>query len=364
MILGRTLTLYFSGKFLKAILGLFLLAAVLIYLFDVLELVRRAGDREGFSVLRVALISLLRVPLLLEQVIPFAVLFGSIAGFVTLSRALELVVTRAAGISVWQFTLPAVLVGLLLGILSVTAYNPAAVWLQQKSDEAAAGLFSTDQGMLMSTTGDVWVRQDGLDGESVLRATQLLDGGARLRGVTLFTFDKTGTFQERIEAKEAVLGRQLWNLKDVTVYTTDADPQRYGSYSVSTYLTPTEVRESIGSPESISFWNLPRFIELASNAGLPAYRYTLQYQTLLARPLLLVAMILIAAAVSLKVSRFGGLARMILGGILSGFVLYVLSELARDFGGAGIVPPFVAAWAPGVFGVLMGLTILLNQEDG
>ncbi|MBD8892706.1 LPS export ABC transporter permease LptG [Roseibium litorale] len=364
MILGRTLTLYFSGKFLKAILGLFLLAAVLIYLFDVLELVRRASDREGFSVLRVALISLLRVPLLLEQVIPFAVLFGSIAGFVALSRALELVVTRAAGISVWQFTLPAVLVGLLLGGLSVTAYNPAAVWLQQKSDEYASGLFGSDQGMLLSTTGDVWVRQDGLDGESVLRATQLLDGGARLLNVTIFTFDHSGTFQERIEAKEAVLGRQLWNLKDVTVYTTDADPQHYGSYSVSTYLTPTEIRESIGSPESISFWNLPRFIELASNAGLPAYRYALQYQTLLARPLLLVAMILIAAAVSLKVSRFGGLGRMILGGILSGFVLYVLSELARDFGGAGIVPPFVAAWAPGVFGVLMGLTILLNQEDG
>ncbi|MBD8875272.1 LPS export ABC transporter permease LptG [Roseibium polysiphoniae] len=364
MILGRTLGLYFSGRFLKAILGLFLLATVLIFLFDVLELVRRGGDRDGFSVLRVSLISLLRVPLLLEQVIPFAVLFGSIAAFVSLSRALELVVTRAAGISVWQFTLPALLVGLVLGILSITVYNPAAVWLQQKSDEAAAGLFGSDQGLLLQTTGDVWVRQDGLDGESVMLAKQLLNGGEQLLTVTIFTFDRTGTFQERIEASEARLGNQIWYLKDATVYTTERDPQTYGSYEVSTYLTATEVRESIGSPESISFWNLPRFIELARNAGLPAYRYALQYQTLLARPLLLMAMILIAAAVSLRVSRFGGLGGMILGGIIAGFVLYVLSELAKDFGGAGIVPPTVAAWAPGIFGVLMGLTILLNQEDG
>ncbi|WP_289036138.1 LPS export ABC transporter permease LptG [uncultured Roseibium sp.] len=364
MILGRTLGLYFSGRFLKAILGLFLLATVLIFLFDVLELVRRGGDRDGFSVLRVSLISLLRVPLLLEQVIPFAVLFGSIAAFVSLSRALELVVTRAAGISVWQFTLPALLVGLVLGILSITVYNPAAVWLQQKSDEAAAGLFGSDQGLLLQTTGDVWVRQDGLDGESVMLAKQLLNGGEQLLTVTIFTFDQTGTFQERIEASEARLGNQIWYLKDATVYTTERDPQTYGSYEVSTYLTATEVRESIGSPESISFWNLPRFIELARNAGLPAYRYALQYQTLLARPLLLMAMILIAAAVSLRVSRFGGLGGMILGGIIAGFVLYVLSELAKDFGGAGIVPPTVAAWAPGIFGVLMGLTILLNQEDG
>ncbi|MCY1706372.1 LPS export ABC transporter permease LptG [Pannonibacter sp. SL95] len=362
--LGRTLTVYFSARFLKAILGLFLLAAVLIYLFDVLELLRRAGERGDASVLRVSLISLLRVPLLLEQVIPFAVLFGAILAFVTLSRALELVITRAAGISVWQFGAPAALVALVLGVLSVTAYNPMAVWMQQRSDDLAAGIFGSEETFLLQTTNSVWLRQDGVDGESVLHAEQLLGQGTVLRGVTIFTFDHKGTFQERIEAREARLFEEYWNLADAIVYTTEADPQRYGAYKVSTFLTPTEVRESIGAPESISFWELPRFIELARRAGLPAYRYTLQYQTLLARPLLLLAMVLIAAAVSLKVSRFGGLGRMILGGILAGFVLYVLSELARDFGGAGIVPPLIAAWAPGVFGVLMGLTILLNQEDG
>ncbi|EFO29632.1 permease [Roseibium sp. TrichSKD4] len=364
MILGRTLAIYFSARFFKSILGLFLLAAVLIFLFDVLELVRRGGDQEGFTVVRVALISILRVPLLLEQVIPFAVLFGSILAFVTLSRALELVVARASGISVWQFAAPAVVVGLIIGTLSVVAYNPLAVWLQHRSDEAAAGLFGSEQSFLLQTTQDVWVRQDGLDGESVLLAKQLLDGGTRLLDVTIFAFDKEGSFKERVEAATARLGDQIWFLEDVTVYTTERDPQQYGRYEVSTYLTATEVRESIGSPESISFWSLPRFIELARNAGLPAYRYTLQYQTLLARPLLLTAMIIIAAAVSLRVSRFGGLGSMILGGIVAGFVLYVLSELAKDFGGAGIVPPIVAAWAPGIFGVLMGLTILLKQEDG
>ncbi len=364
MLLGRTLALYFSGRFLKAIVGLFLLAAVLIFLFDVLELVRRGSDREGFSVLRVSLISLLRVPLLLEQVIPFAVLFGSIAAFVSLSRALELVVTRASGISVWQFSMPALVVGIGIGIFSITVYNPAAVWLQQKSDEVATGLFGTEQNFLMQTTNQVWIRQDGLDGESVLLAKQLLDGGTRLLGVTIFAFDHKGTFQERIEADEAELGKQIWYLKNATVYTTERDPQQYATFQISTFLSATQVRESIGSPESISFWSLPQFIDLARNAGLPAYRYALQYQTLLARPLLLAAMILIAAAVSLRVSRFGGLGGLILGGIIAGFVLYVLSELSKDFGGAGIVPPIVAAWAPGIFGVLMGLTILLHQEDG
>ena len=49
-----------------------------------------------------------------------------------------------------------------------------------------------------------------IDGESVLLAKQLLEGGTKLRGVTIFTFDRDGTFRERIEAAEARLGDEIW----------------------------------------------------------------------------------------------------------------------------------------------------------
>lgn len=361
---GTTLALYFALRFVGAILGLFLLTAALIFIFDLLELLRRASGEAGSSLPRIVAIGLLRVPQLMEQVLPFAVLFGAIAGFLGLSRKLELVVARAAGVSVWQFIAPALLVSVGIGVFAVTLYNPLAVALRDQSDRLAAGLFGREQNFLLQTTGEVWLRQDGADGESVLHAKQILDGGERLFGVTLFAFTREGSFAERIEAREARLVERAWLLSDATRYTTTGDPRRFERLEISTFLTPTEVRESIAAPESIGFWDLPRVIELSQRAGLPAYRYSLQYQTLLARPALLAAMVLIAACVSLRVSRMGGIGRLILGGILAGFVLYVLSGLGKDLGGAGIVPPFLAAWAPGVFGVLMGITILLHLEDG
>ncbi|PTW60435.1 lipopolysaccharide export system permease protein [Breoghania corrubedonensis] len=364
MTVGLTLWRYFAIRFLIAILGLFLFAAVLIFIFDFLELVRRGGDREGFTVLRVALISLLRIPVLLEQVLPFATLFGAILAFVTLSRSLELVIARASGMSVWQFIAPALIVAIFLGALAIVAYNPLAVALKDKSDQLSVDLFGNQEKVLLQASNNAWLRQDGLDGETILHASQSTDQGLHLYGVTIFAFDKKGIFRERVEAKEATLGDGAWHLKDAIVYTADDDPKTYASYLVSTYLGPLEVRQSIASPESVSFWDLPSLIELARRAGLPAYRYTLQYETLFARPLLLAAMVLIAAAVSLRVSRFGGLGRMILGGISAGFVLYVLTELAKDLGGAGIVSPVVAAWSPGIVATLMGFTILLHQEDG
>jgi len=75
-------------------------------------------------------------------------------------------------------------------------------------------------------------------------------------------------------------------------------------------------------------------------------------------------MILIAATVSLRFFRSGGISRVILIGVTAGFVLYVLAKLAEDFGAAGFVWPSVAAWTPAIVGALTSVTVLLYQEDG
>ena len=85
---------------------------------------------------------------------------------------------------------------------------------------------------------------------------------------------------------------------------------------------------------------------------------------LLARPLLFVAMVVLAATVSLRFFRFGGVARLVLGGVSAGFVLYVVTQIMRDLGIAGIVNPVVAAWLPAAVGSLLGTLALLYLEDG
>jgi lipopolysaccharide export system permease protein len=103
---------------------------------------------------------------------------------------------------------------------------------------------------------------------------------------------------------------------------------------------------------------------MAERAGLTAAGYRLQYQKLLARPFMLAAMVLLAAAFSLRFFRFGGVQKMILGGVASGFLLYVMSKVADDLSKAELLPPIVAAWMPAVVGAMVGLLALLYLEDG
>ncbi len=362
--IGLTLSRYFFLQFLRWIAGLMLLAFCMLFLFDFLELVRRIGDRGDLPIAPTMLMSLFRVPSLVEQALPFAVLFGAIGAYRGLSKRLELVVARSAGVSVWQFSMPGLVFVLVIGIVTVIGFNPLSAYLKRLSDEIGVQLFGAGQRVLIQTTRESWLRQDGVDGESILHARQSLDQGRRLFDVTLQTFNEDGGFRQRIEAKKAILVDNRWRLDDVIVFDSDGRPTAYERYFIPTFLSAEQIRESFAAPDTVSFWQLPAFIELAQRSGLDAYEYRMQYQTLLSRPLLLVAMVLIAATVSLRFSRFGAVMPLILGGIIAGFVLYVVTEVTKDLGGVGIVPPIVAAWSPGIVATLMGFTILLNQEDG
>ena len=117
---GWTLTRYLANRFALTILAVFASIFTLIYLVDFVEMLRRASGLPAASASLVAYLCFLRVPAISEQVLPFAVLAGCMFAFVNLSRRLELVVARAAGVSVWQFLVPPAMVVLAIGVFSIT----------------------------------------------------------------------------------------------------------------------------------------------------------------------------------------------------------------------------------------------------
>jgi lipopolysaccharide export system permease protein len=358
--IGLTLGRYLSGRFLEQILIVFLSISALSFLIDFVEMLRRSSETHvgaGF----VALMSFLRVPVASEQILPFAVLFGTMAAFVNLTRKLELVVARASGISVWGFLIPPLFIAAGLGLFSVLLYNPMAAAMKQRSDEMAIEAFGrpgTDK------DAGIWLRQRSVDGKSTIRAESVRDKGARLENVSAYLDDPYDHFVERIDAPAAVLTPGAWKLENARVARPGGEAETFGEYYLSTDLGPEDVLRSLMSPDSVPFWQLPEFRDRTEEAGLDAKVYALRYQTLLARPLMLIAMVLIAAAFSLRFFRFGGVGKMVAGGVAAGFVLYVATKMVGDMGGAGLLSAPIAAWSPALVGSLLGALALLHQEDG
>lgn len=361
---GTTLKWYLGRKFLSAILGTFALCSILIFMIDFIELLRQAGKYGSVSAGLLAWMTFLRLPAYTEFLLAFAVQVGSIATLLFLSRKSELAVMRAGGMSVWQFLLPGLLVAFALGALATTVYNPLAAGAREYAEELFASAFGREGNLLRSKSGESWLRQNGVDGQSVLTAAHATHRGLKLTVVTALVYDQKGRFVERVDAQSAELHEGYWKLTDALVAAPSRKPSRHSTYLLSTYLTPERVQEALGTVISVSFWELPALIEVAEKANLSTAALRVQYELLLSRPILCLAMVLLAATVSLRSFRSGGIQTMVITGMVGGIGFFLLAEVSRQIGVAGLVPPWIAVWLPILLVILISLTVLLHQEDG
>ena len=361
---GPQLSRYLALTMLRWIGGFFLLGTAIIALADAIELIRRTVDRATFDAGTALLASLLKTPSLTEEFLPFAVLFGAIAGFLSLNRRLELAVLRASGVSAWQFVAPALLVAATLGILATTVYNPLSAASREASERLSAQVLGKEAQLLTAGGRSPWFRQEAPDGHSLMRANAASSDGLTLTQVEAHLFDEDDAFVGRLEASRATLTDGAWVLTNVARYDAGGIRTTAATATVPTRLSAAEVSSAVARPDTVSFWALPAAVALAERAGLPSHRYALQRQILLARPLLLAAMVLIAASVSLRLVRLGGVGRAVLGGVIAGFALYLGSAITADLGEADAIPATIAAWLPGTVGALFGVSSLLWTEDG
>jgi lipopolysaccharide export system permease protein len=333
-------------------------------MIDMIELLRLSRRATDLSIAMLFWMALLRLPAFTEILLAFAVLVGSIGALLSLNRKSELNVMRAGGMSVWQFMRPGLVVALILGVAAVTLYNPLAASARSEAERLIAEAFGKEASLLATSGEGSWLRQDGANGQSVMTARAVADQGLSLAGVMVLLFDAQGQFIERVDAERAVLGDGNWELQRGLVSRPGQQAQSFERYTVNTYLTRERVGEALGSEIAVSFWQLPPLIELAERAGLSPHRYKMQYALLLSRPMLLITMVILAATVSLRSFRSGGIQTMVLTGMVGGIGFFLLSEVSRQVGVAGLISPTTAVWVPIGLALLVALTVLLHQEDG
>jgi lipopolysaccharide export system permease protein len=359
-----TLSVYIGARFLTAIFAVFGLCTVLIFMIDFVEMLRQAGKYGSVPAYMLAWITMLRLPAYTEILLPFAVLVGSIGALLMLARKSELAVMRAGGMSVWQFLRPGIMVAFLLGIGSTTLFNPLAAGARDKAERLYSEAFGRESSALGKGSSGPWLRQDGLDGQSILSAASARRRGTELTTVSAFVYDKQGRFTERIDAEQATLGEGFWVLKKAVVSGVGREPENFDRYLLSTYLTPERAADAFGSIISVSFWDLPSLIYVADKAGLSTNSLRTQYELLLTRPVLCVAMVFLAATVSLRSFRSGGIQTMVVTGMVGGFGFFLFAEISRQVGTAGLAPVWAAVWVPVLLAILCSVTVLLHQEDG
>lgn len=359
-----TLTGYLARQFLLWFLALFGLLLAVITLATIVDMLDRLANKEQSTLGLVIQLALLRVPQISQEVLPFAVLGAGMGLFWRLTRTHELVVTRAAGVSIWQFLLPPLAMSAIIGVLAFSVLNPLAAVLMKRYVQMETLVLKQQTSIITVSKTGLWLRQ--VEGEQiyVIQAEKVGGQGDQLDRVMVLRFDQADHFLGRWDADRALLEPGAWRLEQVWESAPGAPPKRLDTVRIATEMTIDRLNDNFAPPETISFWQIPSYAEVLESAGFPAERLRLQFHRLLAQPLLFAAMVVIAATFAMRPPRRGGVTVIIGLGIVVGFVLYFLSNFVFALGLSGKLPLILAAWTPTSISLMLGVAMLLHLEDG
>lgn len=364
MKLPITLSVYMIRQYLLAFVTILAGLLSVVFLGEALELLRRSSARTGIDLTTLMSMAGLKLPGTAQILMPSVVLFSSLYFFWRFSRTRELEVTRAAGISVWNFLLPVALAALVVGAIEITIVNPLSAAMTSRFERMEDRYFRGRATTLEISSSGVWISQADSAGQAFIHAQNLKPGSFELQQVIVFENPQDIRNSKRIDADSALLIKGAWLLRNARVHHPGQLPEVIPQMEFKTDLTQERIEESFASPRSLSFWQLGSFIKTLEAAGLSSVRHQLYFQSLVAKPFLLMAMVILASVFGLRSTRQGGVLFMIVVGLILGLLLYVINHVVQTLAESGGIPVILAAWGPPIVGLFAGAAALFHFEDG
>lgn len=361
---------YIARRFLISLLRVQIGVSVLVFLLIATEELRFLSQKDVDLQTTIWLITL-KLPEMLAITFPIVMLLASLFLFLGLARTSELVIVRASGVSALKILLAPIVVSILIGVIAIALINPIVAATIRNVDLIHTQI-SGGKSNLLSISGDgLWLRQTTPTGQFVIQAQRSNSRGSVLYNVRFHEYTETGILMRRIEAPRAELKSGEWKLFRAVQWqfiktngTSEIEILEARNINLPTDLTRERILESFATPETLSIWRIPAFIEQLELSGFSAVSHKVFLHSQFSGPLMLVAMVLIGAAFSLRHARFGHTGIMALLAVLSGFLLFALKNVAESLGEAQEVPIILATWAPPAAAALFALTYLLHLEDG
>lgn len=291
------------------------------------------------------------------KTLPVTVLMGAILGIMDLKSHRELTVIKASGTSIWSIVGAPVVALMLVSLVVSIGVETVSTQINRSLNPTPPG-----EATLLTPPGEIWLQQRSGDTRYVMLALGMAPGGAVLHGVTIFV---TGDSPEkRIEAEEARLENGNWVLPTATALSPDRPPYALFNYKLPTTSTPAELSLKLSSTEDMTFFELVGLLRRGvADAGVRAAAL-MRVIKLLALPLVLSGSLLIAFAFTAGYRRSDKYGVAILYGIVLGFVVFVITEMADRAGSSGVLDPTFAAIGPAFVAIVIGVTVLLHKEDG
>lgn len=331
---------YIARNYIAWFSSVFLIIMVIIGIFETVELFRRSSGKSYINFIVILKMVILKLPMVVEQVLPLIIFFSCFLCIRALNKKLEIIVMRSIGISMIQIVVPFLAVASIFSLVYLFIFNPLSSTMFSRFERLESKFFKSQQDALSISNSGLWFKKTYNEEKVIVHSKKASKKSPKLEDITIYLFDKDNNFRERLDAKEAIMKKNELILQNPWVAKAKDWSKEEKSYrNIFIDLSLASLEESLASPKSIPFYKLQRFIESMSKMGFSVTAHRGHRYRLLGAPFLYLAMILWAAALSLRWQRQEKSIKIIGIACIAVFSLYIFNEVIRSLGLSGVVSP-------------------------
>ena len=358
------LMLYFAKH---AFLYLITVLVILIFVASLSELVEYNKQISNFiddSFYICLKMTLYKIPINIQNLLPYSVYFGTMISLLRLSKNSELIIARSSGLNIWHCCLPYVLLAFIMGIFSITVLSSITAVTQKKLSQLESQHLNKYNNNLQLSGGGFWLYQKEEDRTSIIHADKIEPDNMSLNNVIIFRYTKDNKFYERIDGEKTKLEDGYWKINKGIKTDKNLNTSKFIELQLATKLTSSQIKESFAKPETISFWETLKFIEVIEKAGFNSRKHIIYFNKMISTPIFLIGMVLLGAIFSVKPIGRQGIGKRLFIAIILAFVIFFLNDVIAALGHGSQAPALLAAWLPAFVPVILSTSILLYLEDG
>ena len=313
---------------------------VLLALFFLIDFVDQLGDvgKGNYGLLQALHYILLIQPRNIYVLFPLAALLGSLLGLGWLASNSELLVIRAAGVSLGQISLSVMKIGLMM-VVGVMFLGEVIAPASEQYAQMQRSIAISDR-ITLKTDYGIWTR----DGHSFINIRTVFPG-QRLGEINIYEFDDRHHLRIATSAKTGRFKKGSWLLEDIVQSHINEDgivTRQVVRAAWESLLSPDLINVLTVRPERLSTWELYRYITYLRDNNQDAERYELAFWTRSVWPVSTAVMIFLAIPFVFGSLRSVGMGQRILVGGLVGIGFYLFNQ---TFSQVGLVYNFNPAFS-------------------
>lgn len=331
----------------------------LFFFFDFVdELPQVTRADSNYRLTHAMVFVLLQVPNHLYELLPIAVLIGTIFVMARLAQSSEYTILRTSGLGPWRALRSLLGLGVTFTLLTFAAGD----YLAPIADRAAQLLKASYQGKLSIGQTGAWLKERQSERTYTVNVAALSSDGSPL-GVRIFESDLRGIMVSMTQAQRAQFAQDAWVLQDVQRIEFGAGAsgaavatnQRQAQVNWPTDITPEMVSVALLKPERMRTLDLFQYIRHLESNGQTSQRYEIEFWRKVFYPLSCMVMVVLALPFAYLHFRSAGITGYVFGGVLIGISFFLLNNVFGYVGNLGNWLPWLTAAAPGLLYTLMSL---------